>query len=264
MILRRIARSVRAADWVTLGLELVLVVAGILLAFQLDRAYQAAQDRQLEERYLERLHADLSRDTAEIARVLDRTERRIGQVALLEAVRADPERAADEPRELVIALEQVTWRSVPGITTTTYDELRATGRAVLIRSESLRAMLAGYYGALAEQQRLGLGEDDQEQFRTATVGLLSGDQLSAIEDPTRFDLEVTPAEAVRIARAFADREAAHPWLGRLQKYQVLMARLARRFQASALEILYEIERETDRATDLGPGTAVTGEARSGA
>ena len=259
MILRRIARSLRAADWVTLGLELVLVVVGILLAFQLDRAYQAAQDRQLETRYLERLHADLSRDTAEIARVLARTERRVGQVGLLEAVLAEPERAADAPREFVTALEQVTWRSVPSITTTTYDELRSTGRAALIRSESLRERLAAYYGTLDEQQRLGLGEDDQERFRTATVGLLSGDQLSAIEDPSRFDLEVTPAGAVRIARAFAARDGAHPWLGRLEKYQVLMARMARRSQARAVEILHAIEREAGRET--GPGAGV--EARSG-
>ena len=243
MILRRLARGMRGADWTTLGLEFVLVVAGILLAFQLDRAYQAAQDRQLEERYLERLHADLSRDTADLARVLARTERRIGQVGFLRAVAVEPERAAATPDELVSALEQVTWRSVPTMTTTTYDELRSTGRTVLIRSELLRDMLAGYYGALAEQQRLGLGEDDQDRFRMATVGLLSGDQLSAIEDPDRFDLDVGAGDAVRIARAFADREAAHPWLGRLEKYQVLMARLARGSRERAREILREIDRE---------------------
>ena len=89
----------------------------------------------------------------------------------------------------------------------------------------------------------------------ATVGLLSGDQLSAIEDPDRFDLHVAPGDAVRIARAFAGREAAHLWLGRLEKYQVLMARLARGSRERAREILREIDRE------IGPrGRA---EARSG-
>ena len=51
-------------------LELVIVVAGILLAFQVDRAYQASQDRALERRYLERLQADLQSDTAEVARIV--------------------------------------------------------------------------------------------------------------------------------------------------------------------------------------------------
>lgn len=244
MVLRRSAERIRAESWTTLTLELVLLVIGILLAFQLDRAYQAAQDRGLERRYLERLRVDLERDIAEVDRVVELTATRSDQVALLVAAIDDPGMAEEQPAAFVRALEQVTWRSVPSITTNTYDELRNTGRTTLLRSEPLRNALADYYGrVLEEQRRLGFGEDDQARFRLETLGLLSGQQLSAIEDGERFRLEVSPAEARRIAERFAARTGAHPWLARLTKYQVLMRRLALAYDARARELMVTIDRE---------------------
>lgn len=244
MVLRRMAESVRTESWTTLTLELVLLVIGILLAFQLDRAYQAVQDRALERRYLERLYGDLERDVAEVDRVVELTTERSDQVTLLLAAVEDPGVAADRPVEFVLALEKVTWRSVPSITTNTYDELRNTGRSTLLRSESLRNALADYYGrVLEEQRRLGFGEDDQARFRLETLGLLSGEQLSAIEDEERFPLEVSPGEARRIAERFAARTGAHPWLARLTKYQVLMRRLALAYDTRARALMVTIDQE---------------------
>lgn len=240
-MIRRLVRALRSQDWLGLGVELALVVVGILLAFQLDRAYQGSQDRGLEQRYLARLAADLRRDSAEIAQNVTRTETRLEQIELLESVVRDPTLAAVDPSALVQALEKVTWRSVPTITAATFDELQSTGRSVLLRSETLRGDLAEYYGAMEEQRRLGLGEDDQDRFRIETLGLLSGDRLSAIEDPDQFVLEVSPEEGVRLAEAFGSRPGAHLWLGRLTKYQVLMQRLSRGFQVRNRNLLAQID-----------------------
>lgn len=240
-MLRRLIEKLRAENWLGLGVELTLVVVGILLAFQLDRAYQASQDRELEQRYLARLAEDLRRDSAEIADNISRTIVRLGQLELLESLRLDPAAAAVDPPALAEALEQVTWRSVPTIATGTFDELQSTGRSVLLRSEALRRDLAAYYGAIEEQRRLGLGEDDQDRFRLATLGLLSGDHLSAVEDPERHPFEMSADEAARIAEAFRSRPEAHLWLGRLTKYQVLMQRLSRDYQAGNLRLLSRID-----------------------
>ncbi|MDH5590429.1 MAG: hypothetical protein OEZ65_10330 [Gemmatimonadota bacterium] len=245
MLLRRLSQRLRSEDWITFGLELALVVIGILLAFQLDRAYQASQDRDLEQRYLERLAIDLRRDSVEMEENVQRTLRRLEQVKLLEAVLDDPGVAANDPRGFAFALEQVTWRSVPTISTSTYDELRSTGRMVLLRSEELRRDLSDYYAFISEQQRLGLGEDDQDRFRGETLGLLSGAQLSAIEDRERYPFEMSPGEAVRIARAFAARDRVRSWLGRIDKYQVLMGRLSRDFLTRTVELLNQVDSVRD-------------------
>jgi len=234
-------RGSRFERWLNLAAELALGVVGILLAFQLDRAYQASQDRDVEQRYLRRLAEDLRRDSMSIAANLERTATRVGQVGLLQASLRDPTVAAADPSAFTRALEQVTWRSVATISTGTFDELQTTGRSILLRSEALRGELARYYSFLEEQRRLGLGEDDQDRFRVATLGLLSGSQLSAIEEPDQYPLEVSDAEATAIARAFGSRREAHLWLGRLVKYQVLMQRLSRDFRARNLGLLARVD-----------------------
>ena len=243
MLFRRITERVRDENWVALSLELRMVIVGILLAFQVDRLYGGWQDRQLEDGYLDRLTTDLQSDTAEIAEIVARTGRRLAQVQLLTEAIDDPRIAGEHPSDFVHAIEQVTWRSVPTITTSTYDELLSTGRMALLRSERLRNGLAEYYAFIVEQTRLGLGEDDQDRFRLETLGLLSGEHLSAIEDASSYDLDVSAEEAVEIAEGFASRRTAHPWLSRLMKYQVLMRRLALEFDARAGVLLTEIEEQ---------------------
>ena len=246
MLFRRISHRIREENWLALGLELTMVIVGILLAFQVDRFYEGWQDRQLEDRYLARLATDLKSDTAEITDVVVRIEERLSQIQLLTDAIDDPRVAGAHPSDFVHAIEQVTWRSVPTITTNTYDELQSTGRMALLRPEGLRNSLAEYYRFITDQRRLGLGEDDQDRFRLETLGLLSGEQLSAIEDASSYDLDVSSEEAMEIAKGFASRGAAHPWLSRLMKYQVLMRRLALEFDARAGVLITEIEEQLPR------------------
>ena len=243
MLFQRMVQRTRNENWLALSLELLMVVAGILFAFQVDRIYEGWQDRQLEQRYLARISDDLRADTAEIASVRARTDRRLAQIQLLVRAIDDPFIVADQASEFIHAIEQVAWRSVPTITTNTYDELVSTGRMTLLQSEDLRNGLTEYYAFLEGQKRLGLGEDDQDMFRLETLGLLSGGHLSAIEDPTRYPLNVSPEEAVDIAEEFASRLAAHRWLSRLTKYQVLMHRLAQDFDARARVLLAELDQD---------------------
>lgn len=243
MLFRRISQRIRGEKWLALSLELIVVIVGILLAVQVDRFYAGWQDSRLEDRYLERLAIDLQSDTAEITRVVAGIEQRLSQIQLLADVIVDPGTARDQPSDFVYAIEQVTWRSVPTITTYTYDELLSTGRMTLLRSERLRNGLAEYYASIEHQRRLGLGENDQEQFVLETLGLLSGEHLSAIEDASSYDLDVSAEEAVEIAKRFASRRTAHPWLSRLMKYQVLMRRLAREFDTRARVLITEIDNQ---------------------
>jgi hypothetical protein len=231
----------RGRGWRALGLEGLVLIAGILLAFQLDRAYQASQDRKLETRYLERLREDLQSDTAEVYRVVSLTAERLEQVALLREAARDPGVATERPAAVVEAVEKVTWRSFPRIRSYTYDELQSTGRMSLLRSESLRSGLGAYYALVEDRRRLGLGEDDQDRFRLETLGLLSAEHFSAIEDPGRYPAEVAAADAVEIARELAARPEALAWLPRLTKYQVLMRRSAEEVREAAVVLMEEID-----------------------
>ena len=62
MIVRRLAEALRKQNWVTVVLEIMIVVIGIFLGLQANDWNQARNDRALEVRYLERLQADLQKD----------------------------------------------------------------------------------------------------------------------------------------------------------------------------------------------------------
>lgn len=59
MILRRITQHVKAQNWFAVALDFVIVVAGILLAFQITNWNEARERRLSETEYLKRLHSDV-------------------------------------------------------------------------------------------------------------------------------------------------------------------------------------------------------------
>lgn len=59
MILRRITEHLKAQNWFAVGLDFLIVVAGILIAFQINNWREGHQWRVSERAYLERLHSDI-------------------------------------------------------------------------------------------------------------------------------------------------------------------------------------------------------------
>src|SRR6478752_10417116 len=73
MALRRLAGRLREHDWFAAGIELLIVIAGILVALQVSNWNGDRQDRARARQYAQRLHGELQTD-------LDRSEeRRVGK-----------------------------------------------------------------------------------------------------------------------------------------------------------------------------------------
>jgi len=69
MILRHIAENLRNENWTALVIELIVVVLGIFIGFQVDRWYEDQRELKAEAIYLERMHFDIQAmlDDAEVA-----------------------------------------------------------------------------------------------------------------------------------------------------------------------------------------------------
>ncbi len=239
-MLSKIRRHFKNQHVVGLILDLLVVIAGILLAFQIDRAYEAWQDRQDESSYLERLLKDLEGDKTMYEDVRERAVERLEQIRILQEVIDNPESISGREADFVYALERVTWRNFPVINGYTYSEMLTSGKMTLLRSENLRRKLSDYYSRLEDTERLGFGEDDQDHFRTETLGILSTQILMHIENETDYPLNISQEEGLDMAREFAARQTAHQWIGRLAKYQVLMSERADEFTRRAEVLEAEI------------------------
>lgn len=91
MILRSLARSVRKQDWSIVFIELLVVVIGLLLAFQVDRWWEDRKDRGRERDYISRLIAEVGDDIAQIEHAISLAEVRQGFANPRRSARADPD-----------------------------------------------------------------------------------------------------------------------------------------------------------------------------
>jgi hypothetical protein len=144
LIISRLAKHLRSANWGLLGLELLVVVVGLYLAFQLDRWAEDWKASRQEAVYLAQLHDELAtadenaRLTGERYReTLD--EAREILVLLMQQPGSEP--LSDEQCETIFALSTlsiVEWRPV---TVVTVDEMISNGMLSELDDAELRRLL---------------------------------------------------------------------------------------------------------------------------
>jgi hypothetical protein len=150
-ILERLAQGVREQNWFAVGLELVIVVAGVVIGFQATAWGEDQADREKEQVYLRQLSLDLAEtevradSNAVIMAPLEHASRRLAQAYFL------PE---PPPRDSVLAwataaLEYYEVSPVLG----TAEALVATGDIGLIRDDSLRSAITAYLEGARESVR---------------------------------------------------------------------------------------------------------------
>lgn len=145
MSLAKLTQRLRAHDWTAAGIELLIVIVGILIALQVSNWNQDRLDRARGHRYAVRIHADLQQDIARIAS----TKAFWHQVSNY----ADQAIAHGESGALV---DGSAWKTVLAyyqagqlmpfeLEDTSFLELRDAGEMNLIGDESLRKRLSSYY-----------------------------------------------------------------------------------------------------------------------
>lgn len=187
--------------------EFVVIVLGILAAFAVNSWSEERSNRLLEQEYLARIKEDLEWDLGEIEEAIGASilQGRAATTLLYElndpladhVPRFRSERlatidfAVHANKEFDVGLKRLVWwvartRSFSP-RRSTYDELLATGRIVVIDDSELRASIIDHY-ALTDDRVTGLAEWVQEpatrydEFLAASTGFNAYD-FNAIDEP---------------------------------------------------------------------------------
>lgn len=142
-------RGLREGFWRRGLAELVVIVAGVLIALWIEGLRQASTDRSTERSYLERLEADLVADSARLA------YRRGGEMRNAEAARLATRFVDDgwaptrDTLEVLKAFHFAGFLNFLRLQRTTWDDLVATGNLKLLRDQTLRQALGLYYESQA-------------------------------------------------------------------------------------------------------------------
>lgn len=230
MLLRRFGRHIRNQDWFAVSLDLLVVVVGILVAFQIDRWREERAGRALEADYVQRLIADVETDLPEISRSINNAGERVGFAELLIAAVQDSAAATREPARFLVAVQSASWTTTPSLASYTFEDLRSTGNLGLIRNSHLVQSLYSYYGFDQRQRQWSqLALDGEQHYFEAVAGVLDFEQERWVfENWSRprqrhldefKHLQLDPQPVLAAVERLRSRQDAVGWLPNLYYYQ---------------------------------------------
>jgi hypothetical protein len=251
MFLQTLANNLRQQNWSVVFVELLVVVVGLVLAFQVDRWWEERGDRAREADYIDRLATEVIEDIESINVAIDLAETRQGFCHLLLKVAEDPAVADQQPGMFLAAVAQAAFTFSPSLITHTYDDLRSTGSMDLIRSEEIKNALYNYHSFDdAQQQFVQLNLGIELRYFELAADVLSADQYTWVQDQwfvvTKNDLEeVQEAEPemenfpAAVERFLGDQDLIN-WVPRargVQREQILMNEIRINLARDLLEAL---------------------------
>ncbi len=141
----RLVARLRSQDWLAVVTELVIVVAGILIALQVSNWNQARVDHARAQSYYRRIQADLATDRQNIGHALAYWQKvgAYGQKAI--AYGETGKQTGDSDWQTDLAYYQASQILPFELISTTFDEMRSDGDLSLIANEKLRRHLVDYY-----------------------------------------------------------------------------------------------------------------------
>lgn len=145
-ILGRLSKAAREQNWFAVALELVIVVLGVVIGFQVTAWGQDRADRAREQVYLRQLAADLD-ETLRVIAHEDSIREAVTTPALLTLLGSWGS-GTPLPVDSIVHLSRQLFTARTLLPTTgTAEALVATGDLTLIRDDSLRNAITAYLGA---------------------------------------------------------------------------------------------------------------------
>jgi hypothetical protein len=152
-LISRLTENLVGRRWGFFVAELVLVVAGILVALAIDGWISDSRDRQTEVVYLELLARDIEGIRHQVDLQIEFEKERIDTAVTAYAAltTSDPTTKRAEIGSLLALL--VTRRTL-GLSSATYDQMVSSGHLQLIRDHELRNMIVRFFAELERVERV--------------------------------------------------------------------------------------------------------------
>jgi hypothetical protein len=202
MLFRRLVSALRQQDWLSLLLELVIVVAGIYLGLQANQWVEETDARQREREHLQALLVDFEKSTADLKAAIEYKE---SQIADLQELLTEGHARIGKKR-----LKEIVYRGVYATNTfvptlTALRDLEASGNLGLISDPAVRrgiSQLSAEIDAVDRSFReyLFFHQNDLDPYiarNLPVVALLSEESGAPVQDGGEEDWSALDSELAR-------------------------------------------------------------------
>jgi len=169
MILQSLSKAIREQNWFAVALEFVIVVAGVVIGFQLSQLAQTQAEERRAEELLTLVAAEMTTNQTTIARYRERLELDIGQMTELRKGLAGFDDESDTDQLSWLLSQAVRSRGL-NVETAVLDQLGDAGIQRFIQGSDVEAAVRawrGSFGALRRSEEILeeiVGVDWQDRY----------------------------------------------------------------------------------------------------
>ena len=240
MLLRRITKHVVEQNWVAVGIDMLVVILGIFIGFQLNNWNVERQNAAKGENYLERIADELEQDIRFFDGVLNSNNRSIENAQFLLKTVDNEDLVRENPTRFITSLASAGASIVVNVNNNTFEEIKFSGNLELIADEELRNQIADYYDFIEISQtfsHLRINAETEYQNRYASV--LAPDQFNQFER----DVTYSEVDALLVHERFMQNQHLIDWIPIIINSKRGTIGFSTRAQQFAKELLAKIRGE---------------------
>ncbi len=212
MILRRVIAHFRKQEWTAIALDFLIVVAGILLAFQITSWNDARADRARERNYLERIASELDYSIASIEDGIEtaRFRETLGQFLIMSV--DNPNLVRANPGRFVFAILTGGYTYSPEIRAHSFEEIKSAGDLGIFGDKRLLSDLTEFYTRVqGDAQWNYLRELKQTEYVKRSAGILTYELLK--QTPYAEGIpDIAAEDAIAAYERMLERPSFIEWL----------------------------------------------------
>ena len=212
MLLRRVIAHFKKQEWTAIALDFLIVVVGVLIAFQITAWNDARADRAREKNYLERIASELDYSIASIEDGIETAMFRetLGQF-LINSVE-NPNLVRNNPGRFIFAILTGGYTYSPEIRAHTFEEIKSAGDLGIFRDKALLFDLTEFYTRVqGDAQWNYIREVRQTEYIKRSAGILTYELLK--QTPYAEGIpEIDADDAIAAYERMLERPSFIEWL----------------------------------------------------
>ncbi len=208
MLIRRLTKHIEDQNWFAVILDMVVVIFGVYLGFQLNDWNENRKSIEKGESYLQRIAGELEQDIRFFDNVISMNERNFENGQFLLDTIENKELVNEDPTRFITSLAFVGSSLVVNVSNNTIEEIKFSGNLELIKDEELRNEIVDYYDFIEVSENFSHTRIDAEiEYQKRTAGLL-GPKYSELGR----NLSYTKEEALPIYNQFVKKQDLIEWI----------------------------------------------------
>ena len=213
-MMKRAAEALRRQDWAAIVIEFLLVVTGVLFAFQISQWASGRDDRRIREESVERLLHEAEQDVAILQElVTDQKEQVLDKMLVAAANLRNPSPPAQIVDDFRAGIARSAVMPKPPAPDSVYQELIASGRFGATGDTRMRDAVSAYASAMKYLDQA------IDYARMGTTRPLESDSIKVTYDPSserhrRVDID--------FSELAADQAVQNQFLARLSVQQFVI------------------------------------------